>query len=171
MRYNWEISAASSLIEFSFKYYEIGRIKGYFKKFGGEITAGNHFDNPEIKVWIGAESVSTHNKACDRSLVSPAFLSVKEYPAIEFTASHGCRLSEGGIQELSGNLRIRNITNCINLLVTSSDIKNLKKELNAQYSLTTSFSLIDYGFNAGDGIFGDIVSLNVRLVLHANLIS
>jgi polyisoprenoid-binding protein YceI len=171
MKYNWEISAASSLIEFSFKYYEIGRIKGYFRKFHGEIIAGNHFDNPEIKFWIDADSVSTHNKECDQRLVSPAFLSVKEFPVIAFNANHGCRLSEGGIQELTGNLKIRNITNKVVQLVTFSDIKTLKKELNAQYSLTTSFLLSDYGFDSDDGIIGNSVNVNVRLVLIAHLLS
>jgi polyisoprenoid-binding protein YceI len=169
MRYDWGISAASSLIEFSIKYYEIGRIKGYFRKFSGEIVAGNNFDNPEIKLRIDADSVSTHNKECDRSLTSPAFLSAKQYPDIGFESYHGCRLSEGGIQELTGDLKIRDTVHQVTLLVTLSEIKTLRKELNAQFSLTTSLLLSDYGVDAGDGLFGNQVHINMRLILSAAL--
>jgi len=169
MRYNWEISAASSFIEFNLKYYEIGRIKGYFKKFNGQIIAGNHFENPEIRIRIAADSVSTHNKDCDHQLVSPAFFATKQFPTINFDAYEGCKLSAGGIQELTGELQIRDTKNKITLLVTLSEIKSLRKEINAQFSLTTSILLSDYGLDSVEGILGDLVNVTMRLSLIAHL--
>jgi polyisoprenoid-binding protein YceI len=168
MRHKWEISAASSFIEFSFKYYEIGLVKGNFKRFDGEIFAGNLFDNPEISVRLDADSVSTHNRECDHRLMSSAFLSTRQFPLIVFHAFHGCRLSAGGIQELTGDLTIRNVTNKITLLVTFSEIKNLRKEISAQFALTTSFFLSDYGFESGEGVFGNQINVIMRLILIAH---
>jgi polyisoprenoid-binding protein YceI len=169
MRYNWEISTASSLIEFSIKYYEIARIKGYFRRFNGEIIAGSNFDNPKIRISLEADSISTLNKECDNSLISPAFLSAKQYPLIAFESDHGCQLSEGGIQELTGDLLIRDTTKKVTLLVTLSEIKSVRKESNAQFSLITSFLLSDFGIEAGDAVFGDQVNLSMRLILNASL--
>jgi polyisoprenoid-binding protein YceI len=166
MRYYWQISEATSYIEFSLKFYEIGRIKGYFKKFEGEILAGNNFEHPGINLKLWTNSISTFNDEWDNMLMSSAFIDHIEFPYITFRSGSGCHLSIGGIQELTGDLQIRDRINHVTLLVTSAVINKMGKEPGAHFCLTTTLPLMDFGFDNKENIFGHEVNLSVRLALN-----
>jgi polyisoprenoid-binding protein YceI len=165
MKHNWEISSDLSSIEFSLKYYEIGRIKGCFRKFDGEIVAGKDMSNPEIELKILAKSISTLDTEWDNKLISAGFLSAEQFPQIVFLSGQGCRLSEGGIQELTGNLTIKEHGSMVTLLVTSGAMENTRKQLRARFILTAVLLLSEYGFEYGNPVFGNEVNLSVKLIL------
>ena len=169
MRHNWKISTDSSYIAFSLKFYEIGRIKGYVRKFDGDIVAGEDFDKPDISFQLFTDSISTLNEKWDRKLSSPLFMSAEEFPIVAFASKDGCQLSTGGIQELTGQLTIKSHTATITLLVTSASVKSTSKRKVSQYNLTTKLVMSDYGFKHSHKIFGNEINLNMKIMLVADV--
>ncbi|WPU99128.1 YceI family protein [Mucilaginibacter sp. cycad4] len=166
MKYHWELSTDLSYIDFSLKFYEIGQIKGYFKKFNGKIVTGKDFNDPVINLQILTGSVSTLNDEWDQALISPGFLSANEFPFITFTSDRGCHLSVGRIQELTGIVQFKGYQRGLTLLVTSAVFKNNGKKMSAQFSLTTTLSLNEYGFEITGEIFNKEVRLSMTLVFN-----
>jgi len=119
----WRFSAKDSAIEFKIKYYKISSLTGYINDFWGNVTANDDFSTVDINVSLETGSINANNVLRNKKLRSPDCLHAKKYPNMEFTAINGCRLSEGNIREVKGNLTIKDITSEVTLVINYTHAK------------------------------------------------
>ena len=119
----WRFSAFGSTISFKIKYYKISSIDGCFTEFWGDVISDDDFTDPEIHLNLEAKSVDSNNGRRNKKLRSKNCLNVRQFPALNFVAINGCKLSAGKIRELSGLLTVKNITSEVTLVVNYAHIK------------------------------------------------
>jgi len=112
----YKIDVAHSDIQFKVKHLMINTVTGQFNTFDAGLTAEKE-DFSDAQVWFNAEvnSINTRIEQRDNHLKSDDFFNAEKYPQIIF--SNGTLLKSGDGYILRGDLKIRDITQSIELNV------------------------------------------------------
>jgi polyisoprenoid-binding protein YceI len=161
----WKFAANSSTIGFKIKYYKISSISGAFTEFWGGVSAGADFTDAEVQLSLNAGSIDANNERRNRRLKSIECLHAREYPEVRFTASGGCRLSEGNIRELTGTLTIREISKEITLVTNYSRFKKGHDSLIMTFGLFGCVSRKDFKLYMEDTMLDDDIQITALLEL------
>ncbi|MDP9077682.1 MAG: YceI family protein [Bacteroidota bacterium] len=164
-KFAWRFSAVGSTIDFKIKYFSISNISGNFEGFWGTVNASEGFENPEVEVTLDTVSINVNNERRNKKIRSTACLHAREYPNVLFRAKDGCKLSEGKIRELTGELTIKNITREITLVINYSHMKKGHNPAIIVFSLFGCFSRKDFNLSMEDDKLDDEIYLNAFLEL------
>lgn len=168
----WVIDPTHSEVHFKVKHLVISTVTGSFDTFSGEIEASENFETLKASFLAETNSINTKNEHRDNHLKSADFFEAEKYPEITFNSKSLIRKGNGEF-DLSGDLKIKDITNSITLAViyegTATDPYGNTK---AGFEINGKFNRTDFGLlwsvitEAGGALVGDEVkiSANIQLV-------
>ncbi|MBA8825789.1 polyisoprenoid-binding protein YceI [Saccharopolyspora lacisalsi] len=111
----WNIDAVHSGIEFTLRHMGVGRSRGRFDSFEGEIvTAENPLDS-SVTATIDAASFNTGNADRDAHVRNSDFLDVENHPTITFRST--AIREDGDEWAIDGELTLRGVTKPVTLSV------------------------------------------------------
>lgn len=109
----WDIDATHSEVEFTLRHMGVGRSRGRFDKFEGQIvTAENPLDST-VTATIDTASINTGNADRDAHVRADDFLDVANHPTATFRST-GIRESEDG-WIIDGEFTLHGVTKTISL--------------------------------------------------------
>ncbi len=108
----WAIDQSHSDVTFTVRHI-IGKVRGQFTEFEGELTIAEDPFASAARVTIDLSSVDTRNNDRDNHLRSSDFFSVEDQPSMTF-ASTSVR-NDGGSLVLVGDLTIKDVTKPVEL--------------------------------------------------------
>jgi len=118
----WTIDPAHSEIEFRIKHLAIANVKGFFKKYSGEVESeGDDFNNPKITFTADSSSIDTNDEKRDQHLRSAEFFNIEKYPEIKFASTNYTKVQDNEYK-LKGDLTILDVTKPIKLDVKFNGI-------------------------------------------------
>ncbi|MBK9192109.1 MAG: YceI family protein [Crocinitomicaceae bacterium] len=168
----WTVDPTHSEINFKVKHLMITNVTGSFGKF--EINAstdGDDFTQSKIEFTAETDSVLTGNADRDNHLKSADFFDAANYPKIQFTATGYKKGNE--VDELTGDLTIKNVTKSVTLHVENSGIaKDPWGNLKAGFSISGKLNRKDFGltWNAAMETGGVLVSDEVKISCEIQLV-
>ena len=109
----WTIDPVHSYLGYVVRHMLVGRLRGHFTKFEGEIvTAENPLDST-ASISIDMSSISTYNDFRDGEVRGDEFFAVDEHPTMTFKST---RVREGGKGFIiDGDLTLRGVTKPLSL--------------------------------------------------------
>lgn len=109
----WTIDPVHSYLGYVVRHMLVGRLRGHFTKFEGEIvTAENPLDST-VNITIDMSSISTYNEFRDGEVRGDEFFAVNEHPNLTFKSTH---IREGGKGFIiDGDLTLRGVTQPLSL--------------------------------------------------------
>ena len=166
MKTVWEISSKKSILQFKVRYLQIGNIVGHFTRFKGQVISSSDLNEPEVTLFIEANSIETLNAELNKKLRTERFLSTDQYPLIKFISPNGCKKSSGGIWELTGDLFIKESKVQVTMPISYSSV-NLKVEKSPMIfhlfgQIATNETVITFDRNSG---IGDEMKLKAEIIL------
>jgi len=157
MRKNvWQIIPGASSIQFKASLLRIGIVVGKFTEFEGTVRSGDGFAFPEIDVRIKANSVETHDRRLNESILSDRFLHPKAQPWLLFTSARGCVQTGANIRELNGILTVRDWARPITFVVGLDRLNKTRDRLAADFSLSAVIRLSEFRLTCADEISDEI---------------
>ncbi len=167
----WQIDAGHSSIEFSARHMLISKTRGKFTKFSGtvELDEANPA-NSSVDIQIDAASIDTGLADRDNHLRSPDFLTVAEFPTLNFKSNRV--VVNGENAKLHGDLTIRDVTHPIVL-----DVEYVGKTKSpwgttvAGFNGKTKFNRKDWGLvwnvalETGGLLVGEEITVEIELEL------
>jgi len=161
----WVVDTAHSYIGFAVRHL-MGRVRGRFTGFAGEIVVADDPARSSASVTIEAVSVHTGHEGRDERLRGKDFLDVERAPKITF-ASTGLR-HDGDGWLLTGDLTIRGVTKGVEIVVEplGVDPTGLHGERRAGFDGRTAVLRSDFGLDLPRGdkvVFGDRVDIHVEI--------
>lgn len=115
------IDPIHTTVGFVARHLMVSKVRGSFATVGGVITIAADPLASEVRVTIGAASITTGAADRDNHLRSADFLDVDTYPTITFRSS-GVRQLAGDRFAVTGELAIRNVTRPVELEVEFSGV-------------------------------------------------
>ncbi|MGZ3862263.1 MAG: YceI family protein [Bacteroidia bacterium] len=169
----WSIDPAHSEIGFKIGHLMISHVKGVFTKFEADIsTVGEDFLTAEISVWIDPSSLETREKSRDEHLKGPDFFDVDKFREMTFTGGKLEKTSKSGTFDLTGELKIKDISKRITLKATyGGKMKDPFGNEKAGFVVTGEINRKDWelGWNkalsSGGVLLDDEVELNCEIQL------
>jgi polyisoprenoid-binding protein YceI len=166
----WVIDAAHSYIGFAVRHL-MGRVRGRFTEFSGEIVVGDDPTRSSVSVTIEAASVHTGHEGRDERLRGKAFLDVERAQTMRF-ASTGLR-HDGDGWLLSGDLTIGGVTKGVEIVLEplGVDPTGLQGERRAGFDGRTAVMRSDFGLDLphGNRVVGDKVVFGDRVDIHVEI--
>lgn len=109
----WTIDPVHSYLGYVVRHMLVGRLRGHFTKFEGEIvTAENPLDST-VNITIDASSISTYNEFRDGEVRGDEFFAANEHPTLTFKSNH---IREGGKGFIiDGDVTLRGVTRPLSL--------------------------------------------------------
>ncbi|MER5699609.1 YceI family protein [Streptomyces mirabilis] len=113
----WLFDPPHTAIRFIAKHVGMGHVHGRFERFEGGIRIAPDMTQSSVQVRIDASSINTGNNTRDNHLRSADFLSVEEFPFIDFTST---RFSYRGGSKwvLQGSLTMHGVSRSMSLETT-----------------------------------------------------
>jgi polyisoprenoid-binding protein YceI len=163
----WAIDPVHSEVGFSVRHMMVGKVRGRFTGFGGEITVTD--DGVAIvNATIDVSSVDTQNPQRDEHIRSADFFDATSHPTITFRST-GLR-AHGGSTYLDGELTLHGVTRPVTLEVevggVTTDPYGL---LRAGFSAQTEIERRDYGISinmpmdGGGVVVGEKVKISLEI--------
>lgn len=112
------VDPSHSTVGFTVRHAGIGKTRGFFSEFSGEIEMPNadSVEGLHASGKILAETVNTNNNDRDTHLRSPDFFDIENFPTWTFTSTGAAGTLEDFV--LSGDLTIHGVTQPVELEVT-----------------------------------------------------
>ena len=104
----YELDAVHSFLYFSVQHLVIGRVRGRFNGFFGQLTVADDLDAWRLEVWVDTATVDTQNGRRDEDLRSTRFLDSEHYPRMTFSG-RGIAAEPGSQWSMLGDLTIRDV--------------------------------------------------------------
>jgi polyisoprenoid-binding protein YceI len=144
----WQIDAAHSTVGFAVRHL-MGRVRGTFTEFSGEITLADERLDSAVQVEIDLASVATGHAMRDNHLRTSDFFDVEQQPVMTFVSS-GLRAADDS-WVLDGELTIRGTTRTvwIDLDFLGYDPDGMQGEPRIGFEGRTSINRSDYGVSFG----------------------
>lgn len=168
----WALDPTHSEVSFKVKHMMFTNVSGNFGKF--EISAstdGDDFSKSKIEFSADASSISTNNADRDNHLKSADFFDAATHPTLKFV---GTKYEKGnGVDKLTGDLTIRNVTKSITLDVENGGVaKDPWGNLKAGFSITGKINRKDFGlnWNAALETGGILVGEEVKIAAEVQLV-
>ena len=140
-------------------------VKGRFRDLEGQIVLDeNDIGRSSVTATIKVDSVDTVNKRRDAHLLAPDFFDVEKFPEIEFKSTSVRRGRDRDSLELAGDLRIKDKTLPVALVVNEMDrSRSPNGEEFVYYSATTKIDRRAFGINYGPGLIGRHLQVNINV--------
>lgn len=163
----WKIDLSHSAVEFSVRHL-VGKVRGQFKSFAGEITVGEDPLASSVEASIDLASVDTGDEKRDAHLRSPEFFDVENNPTMSFRSTD--IRTEGDGYTVVGDLSLRGVTRSVELDLEFNGISpDPWGGIRAGYTATTELSRKDFGLEwnmaleAGGFMVGDKVKVTLEI--------
>ncbi|HEV8431378.1 MAG TPA: YceI family protein [Pyrinomonadaceae bacterium] len=132
------------------------KVRGRFRDLEGKIVLDeNDISRSSVDATIKAGSIDTRNKRRDAHLLLADFFDVEKFPEIEFKSTSVRRGRDRDSLELEGELRIKDKTVPVALVVNEMDrSRSPNGEEFVYYSATTELDRRAFGINYGPGLIG-----------------
>jgi polyisoprenoid-binding protein YceI len=141
------------------------KVKGRFREFEGQIVLDeNDISRSSVNTTIKAGSIDTGNKNRDAHLLLRDFFDVEKFPEIEFRSTGVRRGRDRDSLDLDGDLRIKDKTIAVALVVNVMDRSRAPNgEEFVYYSATTELDRRAFGINYGPGIIGRHLQVTINV--------
>jgi polyisoprenoid-binding protein YceI len=163
----WAIDPVHSEVAFSVRHMMVGKVRGRFTGFGGEISVTDD-GAASVNATIDVTSVDTQNPQRDEHIRSADFFDAATHPNITFRST-GLR-AHGGRSYLDGELTLHGVTRPVTLELevggVTTDPYGL---LRAGFSAETEIERKDYGISitmpmdGGGVVVGDKISVELEI--------
>ncbi|HEV7465933.1 MAG TPA: YceI family protein [Candidatus Dormibacteraeota bacterium] len=169
----WTIDPVHSEVAFSVRHMMVGKVRGRFTAFSGEIVATDD-GSATVNVSIDVTSVDTQNAQRDEHIRSGDFFEAATYPQAAFRST-GLR-AHGGQSYVDGELTLHGVTRPVTLELEPGGVtRDPYGNVRAGFSATTEIARNDYGItiqmpmDGGGVVVGEKVriTLEVEAVLQA----
>jgi polyisoprenoid-binding protein YceI len=163
----WTIDPVHSEVAFSVRHMMVGKVRGRFTAFSGEIVATED-GSATVNVSIDVTSVDTQNAQRDEHIRSGDFFEAATYPQATFRST-GLR-AHGGQSYVDGELTLHGVTRPVTLEVELGGVtRDPYGNVRAGFSATTEIARNDYGItiqmplDGGGVVLGEKVRLAIEV--------
>jgi len=169
----WSIDPSHSEVAFTVRHMMVGKVRGVFTKFGGEIQVTENGD-ATVAADVDLNSVDTQNQQRDDHIRSGDFLDASQYPTMTYRST-GLR-QDGRRLYVDGELSLHGVTRPVALeLEVGGVTKDPYGHTRAGFSATAEVDRRDFGItvnmpmDGGGVVVGDKVriALEIEAVLQA----
>jgi polyisoprenoid-binding protein YceI len=106
----WTIDATLSSLTFKIAHLSVSTIRGTFSDWGGMLQMDDQgLSSSRAEIWVGADSVGTHEEARDAEARSGRFLDVDRFPRIEFSST-AVEMLDATSVVVTGDLTLHGLT-------------------------------------------------------------
>ena len=139
----------------------VTKVEGRFRDYDGAIVLDRA--NPaasSVELTIQAASIDTTNENRDKDLRSPNYFDVEKYPTITFKST---KVDPKGadLYDVTGEFKLHGVTKTIHVPVKHTGFGKMGNAEKAGFEVTLTLKRSEYGMNAGAGIVGDDVEINI----------
>jgi polyisoprenoid-binding protein YceI len=164
----WDIDPVHSDVSFAVRHMMVGKVRGRFATFSGEIVTGDDVTDSFVTASIDSTSVDTGNEQRDADLRSGRFFDVQKYPLWTFRST-GVR-ADGGSYVVDGELTINGVTRSVPLALEVNGIgPDTNGGTRAGFSASTTIDRNDFGvdiklpLDGGGVVVGDKVQITLEI--------
>jgi polyisoprenoid-binding protein YceI len=159
----FKIDPVHTFVLFSVQHLGIANTYGRFNDVAGTVVFDR--DNPSkssIELTVQVESLDTHNATRERSLMSPDFFDVKQFPTMTFKSTKV--EGSGDLLKVSGDLTIRGVTRPVTVdFRKGGEGKGVFGEWRGGGETRFTIKRSDFGMNFELGEVGDEVTIILSL--------
>ena len=159
----WDIDTVHSEIQFTLRHLGVGRSRGRFDSFTGEIVTAENPLDPSVTANIDPASINTGNGDRDAHVRSEDFLDVEKFPTAGFRST--ALRQDGEDYVLDGEFTLHGVTEPISLdleLGGFTDDGQGGKLLGL--TATTTIDRSDFGVGPdGGAMLGEKVKINLEI--------
>ena len=168
---SWNIDPVHSNIQFDVTHLVVSTVTGKFTEFSGSIsTKGDSFDGAIAEVKVNVASIDTENLTRDKHLKQDDFFNAEAFPMITFKSSSFKKINEKEY-ELTGKLKIRDVTKEIILTAINAGTVSLGEKTISAFKANFSINRFDYKLkwddtlDSGSLVVGEDVAITMNLEL------
>jgi len=160
----WHFDPGYTTVEFEIRNLWF-KVKGRFRDLEGQIVLDeSDISRSSVSATIKVDSVETGNKRRDAHLLAQDFFDVEKFPDIEFKSTSVRRGRDRDSLDLNGDLRIRDKTVPVALVVNEMDrSRSPNGEEFVYYSATAELDRHAFGINYGRGFIGRRLHVTVNV--------
>ncbi|MCI2420131.1 YceI family protein [Saccharopolyspora sp. K220] len=159
----WDIDPVHSEIQFTVRHMGVGKSRGRFDHFQGEITTAANPLESKVTATIEAGSISTGNTDRDAHVRTADFLDVEQFPTVTFRST-GIR-QDGEDFVIDGDFTLHGVTKQVSL---ATELSGFTEDGLLGLSATTTINRTDFGVGAAGGaVVGE--KIKVTLDIEAKL--
>jgi polyisoprenoid-binding protein YceI len=159
----FKVDPVHSFVLFSVQHLGIANTYGRFNDLAGAVVFDR--DNPaksSVELTVQVESLDTHNSIRERSLKSPDFFDVKQFPTMTFKSTKV--EGSGNLLKVSGDLTIRGVTRLVTVdFKKGGEGKGVFGEMRGGGETRFTIKRSDFGMNFELGEVGDEVTIILSL--------
>jgi polyisoprenoid-binding protein YceI len=159
----FKLDPVHSFVLFSVQHLGIANTYGRFNDVAGTVIFDR--DNParsSVDLTVRVESLDTHNAIRERSLMSPDFFDVKQFPTMTFKSTKV--EGSGDALKVSGDLTIRGVTRPVTVdFKKGGEGKGVFGEMRGGGETRFTIKRSDFGMNFELGEVGDEVTIILSL--------
>jgi polyisoprenoid-binding protein YceI len=159
----FKIDPVHCFVLFSVQHLGIANTYGRFNDISGTVVFDR--DNPSkssVELTVQVESLDTHNSIRERSLKSPDFFDVKQFPTMTFKSTKV--EGSGNALRVSGDLTIRGVTKPVTVdFKKGGEGKGVFGEMRGGGETRFTIKRSDFGMNFELGEVGDEVTIILSL--------
>ncbi len=161
----YAIDGTHSTVMFKIKHLDVANNFGRFNDVQGAFVLGEKPEDSSLRVTVAANSVDTNNEDRDKHLRSPDFLSVKEFPVIQFT-SKAFKKTGDTTYDVTGTLDFHGVKKDITVPVEFTGARDAGQRFGFRGGLEAQFTILrrDYGVETyGDEMLSNEIHFMVGL--------
>jgi polyisoprenoid-binding protein YceI len=159
----FKLDPVHSFVLFSVQHLGVANTYGRFNDVAGTVIFDR--DNPSkssVDLTVRVESLDTHNAIRERSLMSPDFFDVKQFPTMTFKSTKV--EGSGDALKVSGDLTIRGVTRPVTVdFKKGGEGKGVFGEMRGGGETRFTIKRSDFGMNFELGEVGDEVTIILSL--------
>ena len=142
----YQIDGSHSTVLFKIKHLDVANNFGRFNDVQGAFVLGAKPEDSSLRVTVKAGSVDTNNEDRDKHLRSPDFLSVKEFPVIQFT-SKSFQKTGDTTYDVTGTLDFHGVQKEITVPLEFTGARDAGKRFGFRAGLEANFTILrrDFG--------------------------
>ncbi|MBE9373364.1 YceI family protein [Saccharopolyspora sp. HNM0983] len=155
----WDIDSVHSEVEFTVRHMGVGKSRGRFGSFRGEIVTGETLEQSSVTATIDATSVDTGNADRDAHLRNSDFLDTDRFPTAEFRST-GVR-RDGEDYVIDGEFTLHGVTKPVSL---TTELGGFSAEGLLGLSAKTTINRTDFGVGPdGGAMVGEKVTITLEI--------
>lgn len=155
----WDIDSVHSEVEFTVRHMGVGKSRGRFDSFSGEIVTGETPEQSSVTATIDTTSVNTGNADRDAHLRAADFFNTDEHPTATFRST-GVR-QDGEDYVIDGELTLLGVTRPVSL---SAELGGFTEEGVVGLSAKTTINRTDFGLGpAGGAMIGEKTTISLEI--------
>ncbi|WP_433869445.1 YceI family protein [Saccharopolyspora sp. CA-218241] len=155
----WDIDPVHSAIEFSVRHMGVGKSRGRFQSFRGEIVTAENPLESSVTATIDTNSVDTGNADRDAHLANPDFLDSENHPTATFRST--AIRADGDDYVIEGEFTLHGVTRTIAL---ETELGGITEEGVLGLSAETTLNRTDFGVGPdGGAMVGEKVKLTIEV--------